>query len=184
VERTHVSGLLGRNAAVTRRALLDSGGFSQPIASGTDRFLAGALNRAGYRIRYVGDSWIRTRYETDARKYARQQARWLRNLVVHGISFDDFPGTFHGAATMLFGLGAVTTALLVPLLGRAAATALILALAHATISRARYFDAARRARGENWPIPWAGLLGHVLLDVLAWATASVQLVTKASRATW
>lgn len=86
---TYCQGLLGANCAILRSALEASGGFSQPVASGTDYYLARQLLRAGNKIYAVPNSVVETAFQTKAGSYIQQQARWLRNLVLHSWATGD-----------------------------------------------------------------------------------------------
>jgi cellulose synthase/poly-beta-1,6-N-acetylglucosamine synthase-like glycosyltransferase len=169
------SGLLGRNAAVRRRALGESAALAYRVTSGTDRFLAGRLTQAGYRIRYVGGSWIRTAYETSYPLYVRQQSRWLRNLVEHGIRFRDRADVLHGARTMFTAVAAVGLSLACLVLGPPGWALLVPFVAHLTMTRARYVAFAALAAGERWSVPWPKLLFYAYLDLFAWGRAMLQL---------
>ncbi len=80
----YVDGLIGRNAAVRADVLRACGELDHPVATGTDYYLARHLLAAGHRIRFVRRSEVQSRFETDPRRYLRQQSRWLKNMVIHG----------------------------------------------------------------------------------------------------
>ena len=81
---TPVTGLLGRNAAVTREALEAAGGFATPAPSGTDYTLAKELERAGQRILFVPGAYMPSEYPERLGVYVHKQARWVRNVFVLG----------------------------------------------------------------------------------------------------
>lgn len=81
----YVSSLIGRNAAVSRHVLQQVGAFDTPIPIGTDLFLSNQILTAGYRICFVPDSRVRTRYSESLRPYLRQRSRWFRNPVLLGM---------------------------------------------------------------------------------------------------
>lgn len=81
----YVSSLIGRNAAIRRQALKQVGAFEPPAPIGTDLFLSNQLLTAGYRIRFVRDSKVRTRYSDTVTAYWRQLSRWFRNPILLGM---------------------------------------------------------------------------------------------------
>ena len=81
----YVSSLIGRNAVVRRQALERVGAFKTPVPIGTDLFLSNQLLAAGYRIRFIRDSRVRTRYSETVSAYWRQLSRWYRNPVLLGM---------------------------------------------------------------------------------------------------
>jgi cellulose synthase/poly-beta-1,6-N-acetylglucosamine synthase-like glycosyltransferase len=81
----YVSSLIGRNAAIKRQALERVGAFEPPAPIGTDLFLSNQLLSAGYRIRFVRDSRVRTRYSDTLTAYWRQLSRWFRNPLLLGM---------------------------------------------------------------------------------------------------
>lgn len=81
----YVSSLIGRSAAVRRHALEEVQAFQTPVRIGTDLFLSNQLIAAGYRIHFVRDSRVRTRYSESVGPYLRQRSRWFRNPVLLGM---------------------------------------------------------------------------------------------------
>lgn len=86
-ENPYIDGLLGRNAAVTSRIIEATGSFCDQVLTGTDYYLANQLNAAGYRIRYAPYSVVETTYFPASGDYVKRQARWLRNILLHGRNF-------------------------------------------------------------------------------------------------
>ncbi|WP_018464974.1 glycosyltransferase [Calidithermus timidus] len=76
-------GLLGRNAALTRRALEQAGSFAEDVSTGTDYHLAKKLREAGYAIGFVRESLIASEYPATAQSYLQRRRRWVKNLLVH-----------------------------------------------------------------------------------------------------
>jgi cellulose synthase/poly-beta-1,6-N-acetylglucosamine synthase-like glycosyltransferase len=103
----YVDCLDGVNAAVRREALEQSGEFGCEAAIGTDYRLGRQLALAGYRIRFVRDSWVRTEYQASVPGYLRQQSRWFRNRFVLGAGVGDRAVLSHARAGVaaLFMLG-------------------------------------------------------------------------------
>lgn len=137
--------LFGINAAIRREALERAGGFTAPAPIGTDWLLGRRLREAGYAIRFVPLSRVRTEYPVDLRTYLRQQSRWFRNRFIYGLRFRawrDVLGHLWAVLTSLF-------MLVIPLTGGMGVRwfwALWLAgLAHLLLSQARVFGLAQRA---------------------------------------
>jgi cellulose synthase/poly-beta-1,6-N-acetylglucosamine synthase-like glycosyltransferase len=81
---TYAPGLLGRNCAIKRELLECSHGLEVPVKCGTDYVLAKKLSQTGAQIRQVPNSRVVTEYPSSISEYARQQLRWLNNVVYHG----------------------------------------------------------------------------------------------------
>ncbi|MCP4536821.1 MAG: glycosyltransferase family 2 protein [Chloroflexi bacterium] len=81
----YVASLIGRNAAIKRQALEQVAAFEPPAPIGTDLFLSNQLLSGGYRIRFIRDSRVRTRYSDTVTAYWRQISRWFRNPVLLGM---------------------------------------------------------------------------------------------------
>lgn len=159
--------LEGVNAAISREALEAAGGFEGSAPIGTDYFLARRLRDAGYRIRCVPQSRVRTAYCTRLGEYGRQRSRWFRNRLIHGLRFRawrDVRGHLWAGLTSLFMLA-------VPLTGGLGARwlwALWLAgLAHLLLSQIRVVRFAQIQIGARLPHWWQyGLF--VLYMVFGW----------------
>jgi cellulose synthase/poly-beta-1,6-N-acetylglucosamine synthase-like glycosyltransferase len=175
------AGLLGRNAAVTRRALERAGGLAADVPTGTDYHLAKCLLERGVRIRHVRESWVTTRYPENLRAYARQQRRWLKNVVVLGRRFGAYREMAAAARTSVIGLGMLLTPALVWLVGGWILSLWLVAVAHSAVSKVRYlafasllnerFDRRLLFRSVWWVIPltfvefgiWASALADYLI---------------------
>jgi cellulose synthase/poly-beta-1,6-N-acetylglucosamine synthase-like glycosyltransferase len=105
-------GLDGRNAAVTRVALEEVGGFRTPARSGTDYTLAQELRRRGFSIVYVPDARMPTRYPHRFGAYARQQRRWLRNIFVLGRRYRVNQDVRNATVTFLLTYGGIAAVIL------------------------------------------------------------------------
>jgi cellulose synthase/poly-beta-1,6-N-acetylglucosamine synthase-like glycosyltransferase len=82
----YVASLIGRNAAIRRRALEAVGAFQRAAPIGTDLFLSNELLAGGYRIRFMRDARVHTRFAKSVGEYTRQMSRWFRNPAVLGLS--------------------------------------------------------------------------------------------------
>jgi glycosyltransferase involved in cell wall biosynthesis len=134
----YVEGLIGRNAAITRAALLEVGGFDETVPIGTDYFLARKLVQAGQRVRFVHGSRVETEFKTTLRGYLRQQSRWLRNILLHGRSFGADAQARSAAIQCCIGLGMVIFPLSFPFTGWIGGVVWGAALLHGTLARWRY----------------------------------------------
>lgn len=83
----YVGGLIGRNAAIHRDLALACGGFTAVVPTGTDYHLAQQILATGHKIRFVAQSEVPTHFETSFSTYQRQQSRWLKNILIHGVTF-------------------------------------------------------------------------------------------------
>jgi len=165
----YVTGLLGRNAALTRAALASVGGFAEQVRTGTDYYLAKQLQQRGYRFRHVSDSAIVTRYPETISSFGRRQSRWVRNLLLHGPRF----GASDEVRAALRTCAAGAMMLLLPWvglwLGRVLLALWTVLWAHAVLARVRYAQFARVCRGvrigcrQLLLAPW-----HALLDFVGW----------------
>jgi len=78
----YVSGLLGRNCALTREAAEAADGFRFPAPTGTDYRLAQELAERGFRIWLEPESEIPTAYAWPLASYVRKRGRWVRNVLL------------------------------------------------------------------------------------------------------
>ncbi|MBZ5602243.1 MAG: glycosyltransferase family 2 protein [Acidobacteriia bacterium] len=188
------SSLVGMNAAIRRQALEKAGGFDARVRAGGDFDLGKRLLRAGFRIRYEADASFPIEFQTNPRVYLRQQARWLRNVVIHGLRFGAYREAASCLLTSLVGfamLALPATAALGLFLGAPPSISAVLlaiwllGLIHALFSRIRYLKAAAAWLGI--PIPKNTLaLSPVLLivDFAAWAIPLFQYPWKSLRELW
>jgi cellulose synthase/poly-beta-1,6-N-acetylglucosamine synthase-like glycosyltransferase len=142
---TWTTGLLGRNTAVTRNALRQAKDLTHDVRSGTDYHLAKCLLREGLGIRYVRQSGVVTPYATDWQTYARQQRRWLRNVIQIGA---DFRATNEITASMItIATGVILTSgpFLAVFLGRWALLSWIILFFQACLSKLRRYHFAIRS---------------------------------------
>ncbi len=182
---TYSSGLLGRNAALTRQAIERIGGLGFTARTGTDYQLAKRLLNAGIAIRYVGDSIVPSAYPETLRIYRHKQSRWLRNLLLHARRYnamDDLRLTLRTVTTGLL-------MLLLPLsawrLGRLILVAWSLLVAHAVCSKIRYAFFTARLYHRSLPLRFfVGLLPLTLIDFAIWASPVLDLVHPSRRERW
>ena len=78
---------MGANSAILRQAVEQAGGFNAALRTGGDYDLGKRLLRQQKRVRYEVEASFPIEFHTDVRGYLRQQARWIRNVAVHGLRF-------------------------------------------------------------------------------------------------
>jgi cellulose synthase/poly-beta-1,6-N-acetylglucosamine synthase-like glycosyltransferase len=181
----YTDGILGRNAALRRDVLETVSGFEAEVRTGTDYYLAKRVLRYGYPIRYVPDSAVETAYPETLREYKRQQTRWLRNVVMHGLRFGAYGEAVRCVIPSVIGVLMLTGPLLGLGLGRLAIVGWLLAWAHVMLSRLRYMRFGKlltgcslRARGYLW------LPAYAIADFAIWALTLAQYPFKGWRTRW
>jgi cellulose synthase/poly-beta-1,6-N-acetylglucosamine synthase-like glycosyltransferase len=142
-------GLLGRNAAISRQALDRAGGLRADVPSGTDYHLAKMLLHEGFVIRQVRGSEVQSRYAERLPAYARQQRRWLRNVVLLGLRFGAYQEAALGAKTSLIGLAMLLAPLASLWLGRWVLSAWAVLLVQGTVGKMRYLAFLSRREDRN-----------------------------------
>ncbi|HEX6292757.1 MAG TPA: glycosyltransferase family 2 protein [Herpetosiphonaceae bacterium] len=179
------SGILGRNAALTRQALDRIGGLAWEARTGTDYQLARRLLGADIAIRNVRTSVVASEYPATLRIYRHKQSRWLRNLLLHGRRYgaaDDVRLTLQTVAT-----GALMLAIPAAAwpLGRLILVPWSLLVAHAVGSKLRYAGFAARLYRRRLPLRlFAGLLPLTLIDFAIWASPILDLLHPKRRERW
>lgn len=178
-------GLLGRNCALNRTLLEQSGGLAASAPTGTDYVLAKMLLRQGAKIRQVPHSRVVTTYPTQIAAYIRQQRRWVRNVALHGLRFRAFGEVKASLTTSLVGF----TMLLLPivsLVGRKEVLFVwLLLLWHGVLSRVRYLYIVRALFGV--PIRLKQLILQpfmLLLDCIAWSQPLFDYLLPHRRKEW
>lgn len=178
-------GLLGRNCALNRALLEQSGGLAASAPTGTDYVLAKMLLRQGAKIRQVPHSRVVTTYPTQIGPYIRQQRRWVRNVALHGLRFEAFSEVKASLTSSLVGL----MMLLLPfmsLVGRKEALFVwLLLLWHGVLSRVRYLYVVRAVFGV--PIRLKQLILQpfmLLLDCIAWSQPLLDYLLPNRRKEW
>ncbi|CCF83166.1 glycosyltransferase [Nitrolancea hollandica] len=178
------TGLLGRNCAASRAAVIEAGAFAEPVPIGTDYHLAKALLARGEHIRFVPAA-VETPYPTSPLAFLRQQSRWLRNIFLHGPRYGDNAEIRACARTVALGAGFYLwplswrwtrlPGLLIWLTGLTALVAL----------RVRYARALSARRGVVLgPAYYLRLPWYTLLDVAAWVWPLVDAVSRRRRLRW
>jgi cellulose synthase/poly-beta-1,6-N-acetylglucosamine synthase-like glycosyltransferase len=181
----YAPGILGRNCAVDRLMLAQSEALGAPAHTGTDYVLAKMLVRQGNRIRQVPDSRIATEYPTSARDYVRQQRRWMRNVVLHGATYQATNEILLVLRTALTGI----LMLILPLVGLLFMPIIVLGwfvlMTHAIISRLRYLvitcailDRSFSLHIIGWQVPM------LILDFIAWSSLFLDFVPHSKRWSW
>lgn len=189
------SGLLGANSAILRRAVEQAGGFNADVRSGGDYDLGKRLLRQNQRIRYEASASFPIEFHTHVRPYLRQQARWIRNVVIHGMRFGAYREVASSLAGSLVGLVmvglpflSITLALtrsISPGWAWVSAALWAFAFLHAFFSRLRYVNVAARFLGVRFPQRVSALLPlFLLIDFVAWAIPLFQYPSRALRERW
>ena len=178
----HVAGLLGRNCAVTRQALMEAGGFDGDVPSGTDYYLAKLLLQKGISIRWVRDSSVQTRYPETSLSYWRKQSRWVRNLVLHGPRFSAYREVAMALRTSAVGWAMLLLPFVAGLRGPIWLALWGVLVAQALLARVRYAAFAHLHRGVRIS---AQQIAHtplyLLVDWVAWSLPLVDLLFRRHR---
>jgi len=189
------SGLAGANCAIRRGALERAGGFDGAVRAGEDYDLSQRLRGQGTRLRYEAVASVPVEFHTQVRPYLRQQSRWIRNVVIHGLRYGAYREVASCLATSLVGLGMLTLPCVAlglawmpgvsPAAARIVAAVWGLAFLQAYFSRLRYANVAARWLGVRFPRRVAALLPlYLLVDFVAWTMPLVQYPSKAWRERW
>lgn len=165
----------GVNAAVRRDVLERVGGFSVPAPIGTDYALSRQLQDAGYRIRFVPESRVRTAYCTGVGEYLRQRSRWFRNRFLHGLRHRRWREVAGHLWAALTSLGMLAVPLTDGLGSRLLWALWLAALSHLVFSQARFTGAAHARGMARLPHGWQyGLF--VFYMVVGWVANGWGLV--------
>jgi cellulose synthase/poly-beta-1,6-N-acetylglucosamine synthase-like glycosyltransferase len=186
-------GLAGANSAIRRAALEQAGGFHPRIRTGGDYDLGQRLLRHGTRIRYDVEAYFPIEFHVRVRPYLRQQARWLRNVVSHGMRFGAYREAASCLATSLVGFAMLALPLIALVLSyplaSPAATIIAgcwgMAFLHACFSRFRYLKVAALFLDTPLiPSAVAMIPAYLMIDFLAWSIPLVQYPSKKLRERW
>ena len=182
---TKSPGILGRNVCLTRELLDQAWDSDETVATGTDYYLALRIRSRGQIIRRVPESEVATEFPGTAQHYLRQQTRWVKNLVIWGLRFEDWHHVGVAAISMTLGISMVILPLLLPVLGLPILLIYCVMWTHVIFARFRYVRFLETS--ENLPptkviLPAAILTA--LVEFLAMARAAVGLIFKDSRDRW
>lgn len=178
----YVPFLVGANSALTR-SLLDECWHAtpdQPI--GEDYYLALSVQRAGYQILQVRESYVSTRFAESFGEYIQQKSRWYRSWLLLHYQFGDKRWSRNVLSSIKF-----QTLLAMPLLpliiGWMGSVAWLLSWIH-------FFTPYLQAKvltessEEGQQITLVVLLQLMLADFCAWAIILPQLLTEKWRRRW
>jgi len=181
----YVTGILGRNVALSSEAMRSIGSFDETVQAGTDYNLAKRLLHDGYRIRFASDSRIQSEYPTTVSGYLAQQSRWLRNVVLLGREWGAGAEVRANATTCAVG----TAMLAAPLVGVFFFPVLLGwagLLAYGIGTRyewVRKFDRTHeRAVSVRWFCPVSAVA--MFVEFCAWSYATVELLLPERRRKW
>lgn len=172
----YTNGILGRNAALTRRVLDTIGGFHVPVPTGTDYHLAKQVLRHGYSIRHAAGSAIQTRFAETLTKYRTQQTRWLRNIMLHGIQFKEYREAAQAVLASLIGMSVLALSVIGLIMGPPLLTAVLLLWVFILISRVRYMRFGEVLTGVPFGRGYLLLPLFTLLDFGLWSLTLVQSI--------
>jgi cellulose synthase/poly-beta-1,6-N-acetylglucosamine synthase-like glycosyltransferase len=181
----YTDGVLGANTALTRAALVKTGAFAAEVRIGTDFHLAKSLIQHGYSIRYVRESVIQTTYSERLGDYRRRQARWLKNLVVHGASFGARHEIRRGLMPTIIGIGMVIVLPVGALVSPLIAAAWALLFAHMIGRRVSYMTVGAQIANIRVPARvWLTLPIFTIIDLAVWASVAWQYVDRRRLMRW
>ncbi len=185
------TGLSGANTIIAGKALERAGGFDSSVGAGGDYDLGKRLLESGTRIRHDIDAPVAMEYHSGLRQYLGQQARWLRNVVVHGLRYRAHGEVVRSLFTSLLGLGMLCIPCIWAVPGippemlTASALAWTAAFLHALLSRLRYLKLASTWLGIRFPLRAIAMApAFLVIDFVAWAIPLGQYPVKALRETW
>lgn len=177
-------GILGRNAAFTRDAIEASGSFQYEAPTGTDYVMAKRLREAGVTILHAPTSQVASEHASDFGTYRKQQSRWLRNVVLHGIRFRVYGEAARGLAPSVLGMvmivGTPVAVWAGPLSTALAAAAWLFVI----LNRVRYVRTGERLTGTSLGAPYWQIPLFVLIDFAVWALVLFDYPVKAIRTRW
>ncbi|HEY8448057.1 MAG TPA: glycosyltransferase [Thermomicrobiales bacterium] len=180
------TGILGRNCAVRRAAVEATGGFTEPVAIGTDYHFAKRLLSAGMTIRFVSAP-VQTHFAESIGDYLGQQSRWLRNILVHGPRFGDRAEVAAIIKTVSLGTGLLFWPLTwrwtrLPGIGLWALTLGWMTKARLRQQRSLEAEMGLRRSGEVSLLVSSALFS--LVDLVAWARPAFDLLSPKRRLRW
>jgi glycosyltransferase involved in cell wall biosynthesis len=181
----YTTGLLGRNALLTRQALVDSGGMDFVAPTGTDYQLGQRLHAANIAIRFVHTSNIASKYPQSWRDYRRRQSRWLRNLLLYGPRYGATADVAATLKTIITGLTMLSLPIAGITIGRIVIFPWLLLVFHAMIAKVRYRQIVAYAYGQPIQLPvLRRILPLTLADFVIWASPVFDMVFRQRRTQW
>jgi glycosyltransferase involved in cell wall biosynthesis len=177
------NGLFGRNCAITKELLSKCWEVNREVRTGTDYFLALRVRELSETIRYLRFSSVATSYPVTNQAYIAQQVRWIKNLLVLGISYRDYDQVLTGIMGVMSGLVLLVSPLLL-LFGWIGIGILIFIWAYVLISRLRFYQFLKSANNiirKNSP---RNILRLLLLDISARSIVIPVLIVKSWRNQW
>jgi cellulose synthase/poly-beta-1,6-N-acetylglucosamine synthase-like glycosyltransferase len=179
-----VTGLLGRNSAITRSALQAIDAFDDDVTTGTDYYMAKKLLEHGYSIRYVGRSCISTSFAQSLAKYRAQQTRWLRNVVILGLNFHAHNEVFQALTPSILGWGMIVGTVISLFGGPFLQAVMALSWLYVLLSRVRYMRFGELVTSHRFSRGYIFLPFYVLVDLVIWALTLVQYPHRRLRRQW
>jgi glycosyltransferase involved in cell wall biosynthesis len=181
----YTQGLLGRNAAVTRYALDQSGGLSFPAPTGTDYQLARRLIEHGFAIRHVPTSVVASEYPESLQVYRHKQSRWLRNLLIYGLRYGATRDLRATLITVVSGAVMLVAPLTALLAGRRVLAPWSVLVLYAIGAKVRYLLFTSLLYQQ--PVPakvYIGLAPLRLIDFAIWLSPAIDLLSARRRHQW
>ena len=180
----YADGLVGANTALRRDVLEAIGGFTAEVKTGTDYHMAKKLRHHGYPIRYVPDSVVSTAYAETVANYWTQQARWLRNVVMHGLRFGAYGEVARCLLPSFLGLGMLAGLPIGLVLGPVGVAAWALGWVFVLVSRVRYMRFGTLLTGYPFGTGYLWLPFYIALDFGVWALTALQYLFREGRSRW
>ena len=181
----YTDGILGRNAALRHDVLAAVGGFKVNVRTGTDYYLAKQVLHHGYPIRHVPDSVVETAYPETFGGYQRQQTRWLRNVVMHGMRFKVYSEVIRCLIPSIGGMLMLTGPLIGMWLGRASVVIWLLAWIYVLLSRLRYMRFGELLTEYSLQVEgYLRLPVYTVADFGIWALTLLQYSFRGWRTRW
>lgn len=174
----------GRIAAIHRDALEDVGAFEIDAPIGTDLTLSKQLEAGGYRIRFVRECLIQTRYPQTIHSYLKQASRWFRNPVIVGWQWRDRKLALDIVQDGVTSLSLLLAPLLIALSRRKIFIVVwILAIAHLWLSANRVMTAAKLS-GRSRIDKISQLPVFIIVNWMGMAKGLLDLVVHQKRSAW
>ena len=175
--------VLGRNFALTRTVFEHA--WPQTQARINEDFLIGlSIGEAGYRIRYVRESYVETDYPEAFWTYVRQTNRGLRANILVGQMLNKPQLVRDGFITGTIGLIGLLIPLASLILGPIGVVLWLIAWGLVAKRRTHYMRFRNELEGSNYPLVGWGLLKFMLASFVAWSWLWFQLLHPSWRTKW